>query len=93
MIKFNEAEEKQKIANNYDSWKNANCIGTNDNETIEKLCNFIDTFNVRPFVKRDLKRYIKKHSYWATNGLLTGQTADEFKEMAEMSEQLELALK
>ena len=93
MIKFNEAEEKQKIANNYDSWKNANCIGTNDNETIEKLCNFIDTFNVRPFVKRDLKRYIKKHSYWATNGLLTGQTADEFKEMAEMSEQLELELK
>ena len=93
MIKFNEAEEKQKIANNYDSWKNANCIGTNDTETIEKLCNFIDTFNVRPFVKRDLKRYIKKHSYWSTNGLLTGQTADEFKEMAEMSEQLELALK
>lgn len=92
MIKFNEAEEKQKITNNYDSWKNANCIGTNDNETIEKLCNFIDTFNVRPFVKRDLKRYIKKHIHWATNGLLTGQTANEFKEMAEMSEQVELAI-
>jgi hypothetical protein len=93
MKNFNEAEMKQKIANNYDSWKNANCVGTNDEETIEKLCNFIDTFNVRPFVKRDLKRYIKKHSYWATDGLLTGQTANEFKEMAEEAEKLELALK
>jgi hypothetical protein len=92
MIEFNESEMKKKIANNYDSWKNANCIGANDNETIAKLCNFVDTFNVRPFVKRDLKRYIKKHSYWATNGLLTGQTADEFKEMTEMSEQLELTI-
>lgn len=93
MITFNEAEMKQKIANNYNSWKNANLVGKNDEETIAKLCNFVDTFNVRPFVKRDLKRYIKKHSYWATDGLLTGQTADEFKEMAEMSEQVELALK
>lgn len=93
MKKFNEAEMKQKIANNYNSWKNANLIGKNDYETIAKLCNFVDTFNVRPFVKRDLKRYIKKHSYWATDGLLTGQTANEFKEMAEMSEQLELTLK
>ena len=93
MNTFNEAEIKQKITNNYNSWKVANCIGTNDEETIEKLCNFIDTFNVRPFVKRDLKRYIKKHSYWATNGLLTGQTANEFKEMTEYSEQVELALK
>lgn len=93
MKEFNEEDMKKKIANNYASWKNANCVGTNDEETIEKLCNFIDTFNVRPFVKRDLKRYIKKHSYWATDGLLTGQTANEFKEMAEMSEQIELALK
>ena len=92
MKEFNEAEMKQKIANNYNSWKNANCIGANDEETIAKLCDFVDTFNVRPFVKRDLKRYIKKHSYWATNGLLTGQTANEFKEMSEMSEQLELEL-
>ena len=92
MIEFNGAEMKKKIANNYDSWKNANCIGANDDETITKLCDFVDTFNVRPFVKRDLKRYIKKHSYWATNGLLTGQTADEFKEMTEMSEQLELTI-
>lgn len=93
MKEFNEAEMKQKIANNYASWKNADLVGNNDDETIAKLCNFIDTFNVRPFVKRDLKRYIKKHSYWATNGLLTGQTANEFKEMAEESEKLELALK
>lgn len=93
MKEFNEVDIKKKIANNYASWKNADLVGKNDNETIEKLCNFIDTFNVRPFVKRDLKRYIKKHSYWATNGLLTGQTANEFKEMAEMSEQVELELK
>ena len=93
MKNFNEAEMKKKIANNYASWKNADCIGANDDETIAKLCDFVDTFSVRPFVKRDLKRYIKKHSYWATNGLLTGQTADEFKEMTEMSEQLELTLK
>lgn len=93
MIKFNEAEMKKKIANNYASWKNAELVGKNDEETIAKLCDFVDTFNVRPFVKRDLKRYIKKHSYWATNGLLTGQTANEFKEMVEMSEQVELTLK
>lgn len=93
MKEFNEAEMKKKIANNYASWKNADLVGNNDDETIAKLCNFIDTFNVRPFVKRDLKRYIKKHSYWATNGLLTGQTANEFKEMAEEAEKLELALK
>lgn len=91
MITFNEAEEKQKIAKNYDSWKNANCVGTDYNETIKKLCDFIDTFNVRPFVKRDLKRYIKKHSCWAINGLLTGQTADEFKGLVEDCEQQELS--
>lgn len=93
MIKFNEAEIKQKIENNYNSWVDANCIGTNGKETIDKLCNFIDAFNVRPFVKRDLKRYIKKHHYWATEELLTSTTASEFKERAECCEQIELAIK
>lgn len=92
MITFNETEMKQKISNNYDSWKNTNCIGINDNETIEKLCNFIDTFNVCPFVKRDLKRYIKKHSYWATNDLFNGINAIKFKELAEYSDMFEISL-
>ena len=76
MITFNEAEEKEKILNRLNQWKNIN---------IEE---FIDSLNVRPFVKRDLKRRFKKYGI----DLFTGMTPDEFKGVAEMSEQVELLI-
>ena len=77
MITFNEAEEKEKMLNRLSQWQNTN---------IEE---FIDSLNVRPFVKRDLKRRYKKYGI----DLFTGMTPDEFKNLAEMCEQLEFALK
>lgn len=77
MITFNESEEKEKILNRLKQWQNIN---------VEE---FINSLNVRPFVKRDLKRRYKKYGI----DLLTGMTANEFKGVAEYCEQLELALK
>lgn len=77
MIKFNEAEETEKLKNRLKQWQNID---------IEE---FINSLNVRPFIKRDLKRRYKKCGI----DLFTGMTPDEFKGVAEMSEQVELALK
>ena len=77
MIKFNEAEERKNILNRLSQWQNID---------IEE---FIDSLNVRPFVKRDLKRRYKKCGI----DLFTGMTPDEFKGVVEMCEQVELALK
>lgn len=76
MIKFNEAEEKEKLLNRLNQWEQIN------------IYEFIDSLNVRPFVKRDLKRRYKKYGM----DLFTGMTPKEFKSVAEMSEQLELAI-
>ena len=77
MITFNEAEEKEKMLNRLKLWEKIN---------IEE---FIDSLNVRPFVKRDLKRRYKKYG----TDLFTGMTPDEFKGVVEYSEQVELTLK
>lgn len=77
MIKFNEAEEKEKLLNRLNQWKQIN------------IYEFIDSLNVRPFVKRDLKRRYKKYGM----DLFTGMTPEEFKGVAEMCEQVELKLK
>jgi hypothetical protein len=77
MIEFNEAEEKKKILNRLNQWQQIN---------IEE---FIDSLNVRPFVKRDLKRRYKKYGI----DLFAGMTPDEFKNLAEYCEQVELTLK
>lgn len=77
MITFNEAEEKEKMLNRLKQWEQIN---------IEE---FIDSLNVRPFVKRDLKRRYKKYGM----DMLIGMTPDEFKGIAEYSEKLELELK
>ena len=76
MITFNEAEEKEKL-NRLKQWEQIN---------IEE---FIDSLNVRPFVKRDIKRRYKKYGIEQ----FTGMTPDHFKGMVEYSEQLELAQK
>ena len=76
MIKFNEAEETEKMLNRLKLWEQIN---------IEE---FINSLNVRPFVKRDLKRRYKKYGI----DLFTGMTPDEFKGVVEMSEQFELAI-
>ena len=76
MIKFNEAEEKEKILNRLNQWQNIN---------IEE---FIDSLNVRPFVKRDLKRRYKKCGI----DLFTGMTPNEFNGVVEMCEQVELSI-
>ena len=77
MKEFNEAEEKEKMLNRLNQWQNIN---------IEE---FINSLNVRPFVKRDLKRRFKKYGM----DLFTGMTPEEFKGVAEYSEQVELAFK
>ena len=76
MITFNEAEERKNILNRLKQWQNIN---------IEE---FIDSLNVRPFVKRDLKRRYKKCGI----DLFTGMTPTEFKGVMECSEQVELAI-
>lgn len=76
MITFNETEEKQKILNRLSQWQNID---------IEE---FIDSLNVRPFVKRDLKRRYKKCGI----DLFTGMTPNEFKGVVEMCEHIELSI-
>lgn len=77
MITFNEAEEKEKLLNRLNQWEQIN------------IYEFIDSLNVRPFVKRDLKRRYKKRGI----DMLKGMTPDEFKGLIEDCEQIELALK
>lgn len=77
MITFNEAEEKEKMLNRLKLWEKID---------IEE---FINSLNVRPFVKRDLKRRYKKYG----TDLINGFTPDEFKSVMESCEQLELAIK
>ena len=77
MITFNKAEETEKMLNRLTQWQNIN---------IEE---FINSFNVRPFVKRDLKRRFHKYGI----DMFTGATPDEFKGLIEYSEELELSLK
>lgn len=77
MIKFNEAEEKEKLLNRLKQWKNID---------IEE---FINSLNVRPFVKRDLKRRYKKFG----TDMLSGITPKEFNGVIEYCEQVEFAIK
>jgi hypothetical protein len=77
MITFNEAEEKEKIKNRLKLWEKIN---------IEE---FINSLNVRPFVKRDLKRRYKKYG----TDMFTGMRPDEFKGVVEYCEQVELTIK
>lgn len=77
MITFNEAEEKEKLLNRLKQWEQIN---------IEE---FINSLNVRQFVKQDLKRRYKKFGM----DLFTGMAPEEFKGVVEYSEQIELAIK
>ena len=77
MITFNEAEESEKLMNRLKLWEKIN---------IEE---FINSLNVRPFVKRDLKRRYKKYG----TDQFTGMTPDQFKGLIEYCEQVELAIK
>lgn len=77
MITFNEAEETEKMMNRLKLWEKIN---------VEE---FINGLNVRPFVKRDLKRRYKKYG----TDLFTGATPDEFKGLVEYCEQVELSIK
>lgn len=77
MITFNEAKEKEKLLNRLKLWEKID---------IEQ---FINTLNIRPFVKRDFKRRYKKYGM----DVLIGMTPDEFKDAVEYYEQLELSIK
>ena len=66
--------------------KMLNCSKLWDKINIEE---FIESFNVRPFVKRDLKRRFHKYG----RDMFTGATPDEFKGLIEYCEELELSLK
>ena len=77
MITFNKAEETEKMLNRLKLWDKIN---------IEE---FINSLNVRPFVKRDFKRRYKKYG----SDLFTGMTPDQFKGLIEYCEQVELAIK
>ena len=74
---FNREKEIEKMLNRSNLWDKIN---------IEE---FIESFNVRPFVKRDLKRRFHKYG----RDMFTGATPDEFKGLIEYSEELELSLK
>ena len=74
---FNKEKEIEKMLNRSKLWDKIN---------IEE---FIESFNVRPFVKRDLKRRFHKYGI----DMFTGATPDEFKGLIEYSEELELFLK
>ena len=76
MITFNE-EETEKMLNRLKLWDKIN---------IEE---FINSLNVRPFVKRDLKRRFHKYG----RDMFTGATPDEFKGLIEYSEELEMSFK
>ena len=77
MIKFNKAVETEKLMNRLKLWEKIN---------IEE---FINSLNVRPFVKRDLKRRYKKYGI----DQFTGMTPDQFKGLIEYCEQVELSIK
>lgn len=77
MITFNEEEETEKMLKRLKLWEKIN---------IEE---FINSLNVRQFVKRDLKRRYKKYG----SDLFTGMTPDQFKGLIEYCEQMELAIK
>ena len=74
---LNREKEIEKMLNRSKLWDKIN---------IEE---FIESFNVRPFVKRDLKRRFHKYG----RDMFTGATPDEFKGLIEYSEELELSLK
>lgn len=76
MITFNEAEEKKKTLKILKQWEKIDIV------------EFINSLNVRPFVKRDLKNRYKKYG----TDLLKGMTPDEFKGVIEYCEQVELSL-
>ena len=76
MITFNE-KEFEKMLNRSKLWDKIN---------IEE---YIESFNVRPFVKRDLKRRFHKYG----RDMFTGATPDDFKGLIEYCEELELSLK
>lgn len=77
MITFNEEEETEKLMHRLQLWEKVN---------IEE---FINSLNVRPFVKRDLKRRFHKYG----RDMFTGATPDEFKGLIEYCEQVELTIK
>ena len=74
---LNREKEIEKILNRLKLWEKIN---------IEE---FINSLNVRPFVKRDLKRRFHKYG----SDMFTGATPDEFKGLIEYTEELELSLK
>ena len=74
---LNREKEIEKMLNRSKLWDKIN---------IEE---YIESFNVRPFVKRDLKRRFHKYG----RDMFTGATPDEFKGLIEYSEELELSLK
>ena len=74
---LNREKETEKMLNRLKLWEKIN---------VEE---FIESFNVRPFVKRDLKRRFHKYGI----DMFTGATPDEFKGLIEYSEELELSLK
>ena len=74
---LNREKEIEKMLNRSKLWDKIN---------IEE---YIESFNVRPFVKRDLKRRFHKYG----RDMFTGATPDEFKGLIEYCEELELSLK
>ena len=74
---LNREKEIEKMLNRLKLWEKIN---------IEE---YIESFNVRPFVKRDLKRRFHKYG----RDMFTGATPDEFKGLIEYTEELELSLK
>lgn len=74
---LNREKEIEKMLNRSKLWDKIN---------IEE---FINSLNVRPFVKRDLKRRYKKYGI----DQFKGMTPDQFKGLIEYCEQVELAIK
>ena len=75
MITYDKVEEEtEKMLNRLKMWEKIN---------IEE---YINSLNVRPFVKRDLKRRYKKYGI----DQFTGSTPDQFKGLIEYCEQVEL---
>ena len=78
MITYDKVEkETEKMLNRLKMWEKIN---------IEE---YINSLNVRPFVKRDLKRRYKKYGI----DQFTGMTPDQFKGLIEYCEQVELDIK
>ena len=78
MITYDKVEEEtEKMLNRLKMWEKIN---------IEE---YINSLNVRPFVKRDLKRRYKKYGI----DQFKGSTPDQFKGLIEYCEQVELDIK